>query len=222
MSVSCYYLQLGWGSKRCPVASPMQTLAWRKLVILSDLITGTFSKGKLLLLGFSSVGRKQSSAQRYFLTSKVTSRGFVSDLIYFSWRPRHSWTRSSSTFERTLSNNLGTLSVPSVCITELTHNKTSIVNDSARLVMSSGQLALSLKCLFNPISCLWDKEPANHFLCCWFNMDFLVNTPINWPSGQTNKHKMVTQVIMGVWPGNPRLYYVLEAFLRLQLQSLGM
>lgn len=134
-------------------------------------------KGTFLLLGLSSVGLKQSSAQRYVLTRKFAFPGFVLDLvyIYLSRRSPHSWTHSSAT----LSNNLGTLSVPPVCITELTHNKMSIVNDSARLVMSSGQLALSLKCLFNPISRLGDKNPSNHFLCCRFNMDFLVNTPRN-------------------------------------------
>lgn len=41
---------------------------------------------------------------------------------------------------------------PPLCITALASNKMSFVNDSARLVMSSGQLALFLKRLFNPIS----------------------------------------------------------------------
>lgn len=64
----------------CSVSDANVSLKEAGHFVLSD--HWDFFKGKLLLLGFSSVGRKQSSAQRYFLTSKVTFRGFVLDLVY--------------------------------------------------------------------------------------------------------------------------------------------
>lgn len=43
--------------------------------------------------------------------------------------------------------------------------------------MSSEQLGLFLKCLFNPFSCL-KAEFTSNILCWWSDMDFLVDTPI--------------------------------------------
>lgn len=51
----------------CSVSDANVSLNEAGHFVLSD--RWDFLKGKLLLLGFSSVGRKQLSAQRYFLTS---------------------------------------------------------------------------------------------------------------------------------------------------------
>lgn len=45
-----------------------------------------------------------------------------------------------------------------LCVAESMYNEMNRANDFARIVMSSGQLGLFLKCLFNPFSCLQAKS----------------------------------------------------------------
>lgn len=57
------------------------------------------------------------------------------------------------------------------------YNETRIVNDFARIIMSSGQLGLFLKCLLNPFSCL--RAKSLQIISCadgltWISLSILV------------------------------------------------
>lgn len=80
-----------------------------------------------------------------------------------------------------------------LCIAELMYNETRIVNDFARIIMSSGQLGLFLKCLFNPFIRLRAKS-LQTISCAdgvtWISLSILLE---DRSSGRTNMHKIIPE-----------------------------